>query len=112
MPAAEYETRTDSVLAWKKAQKLGRFDPDAPSIEQQKILASEREVEERGKPNHFQTHTFVTPVTHESFVFPLPAPLDISMLLQPPLKVDTRIRLQPACSVPSRLDPEDLLCLA
>lgn len=49
MPAAEYETRTDSVLAWKKAQKLGRFDPNAPSIEQQKILASEREIEERGK---------------------------------------------------------------
>lgn len=49
MPAEEYETRTDSVLAWKKAQKLGRFDPNAPSIEQQKVLASEREVEERGK---------------------------------------------------------------
>jgi hypothetical protein len=49
MPAAEYEHRTDSVLAWKKAQKLGRFDPDAPSIEQQKVRASEREVEERGK---------------------------------------------------------------
>ncbi|KAJ4314381.1 hypothetical protein N0V94_006484 [Neodidymelliopsis sp. IMI 364377] len=48
MPAAEYETRTDSVLAWKKAQKLGRFDPNAPSIEQQKVLASEREIEERG----------------------------------------------------------------
>jgi tubulin-folding cofactor B len=50
MPSAEYESRSDSVLAWKKAQKLGRFDPDAPSIEQQKIRASEREVEERGKP--------------------------------------------------------------
>lgn len=49
MPVAEYETRTDSVLAWKKAQKLGRFDPDAGSIEQQKVRASEREVEERGK---------------------------------------------------------------
>jgi hypothetical protein len=49
MPTTEYETRTDSVLAWKKAQKLGRFDPNAPSIEQQKILASQREVEERGK---------------------------------------------------------------
>ncbi|KAF1831068.1 tubulin-specific chaperone-like protein B [Decorospora gaudefroyi] len=48
MPAAEYEHRTDSVLAWKKAQKLGRFDPEAPSIEQQKVRASEREVEERG----------------------------------------------------------------
>ena len=49
MPSSEYETRSDSVLAWKKAQKLGRFDPDAPSIEEQKIRASEREVEERGK---------------------------------------------------------------
>lgn len=49
MPTAEYESRTDSVLAWKKAQKLGRFDPEAPSIEQQKVLASEREIEERGK---------------------------------------------------------------
>jgi tubulin-folding cofactor B len=49
MPSAEYETRSDSVLAWKKAQKLGRFDPDAPSIEEQKVRASEREIEERGK---------------------------------------------------------------
>ena len=50
MPAAEYETRTDSVLAWKRANNLGRFDPNAPSIEQQKIAAIQREVEERGKP--------------------------------------------------------------
>ncbi|KAK4550673.1 hypothetical protein LTR36_000252 [Oleoguttula mirabilis] len=48
MPADEYESRTDSVLAWKKAQKLGRFDPNAPSVEQQKVAASYREVEERG----------------------------------------------------------------
>ncbi|KAB2573019.1 putative cap-gly domain-containing protein [Lasiodiplodia theobromae] len=48
MPADEYETRSDSVLAWKKAQKLGRFDPNAPSIEEQKVKALEREVEERG----------------------------------------------------------------
>lgn len=48
MPSTEYESRTDSVLAWKKAQKLGRFDPNALTIEQQKIRASEREVEERG----------------------------------------------------------------
>jgi hypothetical protein len=49
MPVVEYESRTDSVLAWKKAQKLGRFDPEAGTIEQQKIRASEREVDERGK---------------------------------------------------------------
>jgi hypothetical protein len=58
MPTAEYEHRTDSVLAWKRTQKLGRFDPDAPSIEQQKVRASEREVEERGKRYFF----FCTPV--------------------------------------------------
>lgn len=49
MPSTEYEARTDSVLAWKKSQKLGRFDPNAPTIEQQKIRALEREIEERGK---------------------------------------------------------------
>ena len=27
LPPAEYEKRVDSVLAWKKANKLGRFDP-------------------------------------------------------------------------------------
>jgi tubulin-specific chaperone B len=48
MPTAEYESRTDSVLAWKKAAKLGRFDPDAPDTEQQRVRAIEREVEERG----------------------------------------------------------------
>lgn len=71
MPTAEYESRTDSVLAWKKAQKLGRFDPDAPSIEQQKILASEREIEERGKlrflipqPNIFSRPPASTLVRH------------------------------------------------
>ncbi|PPJ53174.1 hypothetical protein CBER1_11725 [Cercospora berteroae] len=47
MPQDDYETRTDSVLAWKKARKLGRFDPDAPNIEQQKIDASYREVDSR-----------------------------------------------------------------
>lgn len=48
MPAEEYETRTDSVLAWKKQQKLGRFDPNAPTILEQKVNVSYREVDERG----------------------------------------------------------------
>lgn len=48
MPSTEYETRKDSVLAWKKNQKLGRFDPNAPDLEEQKVKALEREVEERG----------------------------------------------------------------
>ena len=48
LPEDEYESRTDSVLAWKKAQKLGRFDPDAPSHEQARIASLEHEVQQRG----------------------------------------------------------------
>lgn len=48
MSSSDYENRSDSVLAWKKANKLGRFDPNAPSIEQQKVDASYREVSDRG----------------------------------------------------------------
>jgi tubulin-specific chaperone B len=47
MPENEYEKKTDSVLAWKRAQKLGRFDPSAPSQEQAKIAAMEKEVVDR-----------------------------------------------------------------
>ncbi|KAF2755107.1 hypothetical protein EJ05DRAFT_478914 [Pseudovirgaria hyperparasitica] len=47
MPENEYESRSDSVLAWKKSQKLGRFDPDAPSLEQQKILELEQEIKDK-----------------------------------------------------------------
>ncbi|KAK3343762.1 CAP Gly-rich domain-containing protein [Lasiosphaeria hispida] len=48
MPEEEYEKKSDSVLAWKKAQKLGRFDPNAPSHEQAKIVAIAQEIEARG----------------------------------------------------------------
>jgi tubulin-folding cofactor B len=48
MPEEEYAKKSDSVLAWKKAQKLGRFDPNAPSQEQAKRAAFSQEVEERG----------------------------------------------------------------
>ncbi|KAK6825181.1 tubulin cofactor B [Apiospora arundinis] len=47
MPADEYEKKTDSVLAWKKAEKLGRFNPDAPSMEQAKIDAFLQEIKSR-----------------------------------------------------------------
>lgn len=49
LPVEEYEARKDSVLAWKKAQKLGRFDPNAPHILQEKANASFAEVEQRGE---------------------------------------------------------------
>lgn len=39
MPEAEYEKLEDSVLAWKRRQKLGRFDPNAKSPDE---LAVER----------------------------------------------------------------------
>lgn len=48
MPEEEYVKKTDSVLAWKKAQKLGRFDPDAPSQEDARVNALKQEVEQRG----------------------------------------------------------------
>jgi tubulin-folding cofactor B len=48
LPPDEYEKKTDSVLAWKKAQKLGRFDPNAPSLEQAKLQAYDTEIKERG----------------------------------------------------------------
>ena len=48
MPPSEYEEKTDSVLAWKKANKLGRFDPSAPTLEQAKVQAIEKEIKSRG----------------------------------------------------------------
>lgn len=48
MPADEYEKKTDSVLAWKKAEKLGRFNPAAPSLEQAKIDSFLQEIKSRG----------------------------------------------------------------
>ncbi|KAK4226446.1 CAP Gly-rich domain-containing protein [Podospora fimiseda] len=48
LPEEEYEKKTDSVLAWKKSQKLGRFDPNAPSHEQAKIAAIAQEIDARG----------------------------------------------------------------
>lgn len=39
MPESQYAQLDDSVLAWKRRQKLGRFDPNAKSAEE---LAVER----------------------------------------------------------------------
>lgn len=48
MPEEEYAKKADSVLAWKKAEKLGRFDPNAPSREEAKIAAFAQDVHDRG----------------------------------------------------------------
>ncbi|KAI1266242.1 CAP Gly-rich domain-containing protein [Xylariaceae sp. FL1019] len=47
MPAEEYEKKSDSVLAWKRAEKLGRFNPDAPTLEKAKIDAVNQEISSR-----------------------------------------------------------------
>lgn len=48
LPEAEYEKKQDSVLAWKKAQKLGRFDPEAPSQAEARAAAHARDAAARG----------------------------------------------------------------
>lgn len=47
MSPADYQARTDSVLAYKQAHKLGRFDPHAPEIQQSKISSSYAEISSR-----------------------------------------------------------------
>lgn len=52
LPTSTYETLPNSVLAWKKAQKLGRFDPNAQSPEQlilEQASKDQAEVETRGE---------------------------------------------------------------
>ena len=48
MPQAEYETLADSVLSWKKKERLGRFDPSAVGAVEARVRGWQRDVEERG----------------------------------------------------------------
>lgn len=48
MPTTTYESLPSSVLAYKRANHLGRFDASLPSAEAQAQARSEREAEERG----------------------------------------------------------------
>lgn len=47
MPTQTYESLPTTVLAYKRANHLGRFDPDLPSAEAQAHARSVREAEER-----------------------------------------------------------------
>lgn len=52
LPTSTYESLPNSVLAWKKNQKLGRFDPDSVSPEETMYRQAEKdkeEVEKRGE---------------------------------------------------------------
>ena len=44
----EYEARPDTVLAWKRDHKLGRFDPERERTLQQRADAIQRQIVERG----------------------------------------------------------------
>lgn len=48
LPTEQYEKLGDSVLAWKKNKKLGRFDPNAPTLEQAKLRVYETEIQNKG----------------------------------------------------------------
>ncbi|KAL5615112.1 hypothetical protein BROUX41_005172 [Berkeleyomyces rouxiae] len=48
MPDEEYDKKSDSVRAWKRAHKLGRFDPDAPAAEMERLRTMVEEIEVRG----------------------------------------------------------------
>lgn len=49
MPESKYETLSDTVLAYKKDHKIGRFDPAAPEIQERKVKEMWNEVEERSE---------------------------------------------------------------
>lgn len=51
LPTETYESLSNSVLAWKKNQKLGRFDPNALSPEEslrQQVAKDQAEIVSRG----------------------------------------------------------------
>ncbi|OAX80971.1 hypothetical protein ACJ72_04691 [Emergomyces africanus] len=51
LPTSTYETLPNSVLAWKKNQKLGRFDPSVLSPEEmlkQQVDKDKKEIKQRG----------------------------------------------------------------
>jgi len=70
MPTSQYATRSDSVLAWKKANKLGRFDPHAADVEAAKKQAADSEIRERGS---LETRF------HFRLLFPLMVPLPLRL---------------------------------
>lgn len=56
MPTEMYSARPSTVLAYKKAHQVGRFDPAAPEILEQKIAQMWREIEERGSLDLPRSH--------------------------------------------------------
>ena len=53
MPETKYEALPDTVLAYKKDHKIGRFDPTAPDIQERKLKEMWNEVDERSESDEF-----------------------------------------------------------
>lgn len=70
MPVDTYSTLPDTVLAYKKSHHIGRFDPHAPEIQQQKIKEAWEEVEQRGwcSVSHFQVKLALLPFSDSLYV--------------------------------------------
>ena len=49
MPISTYEQLPDTVLDFKKKNKVGRFDPTAPERQEQKVKDMWEEVQNKGK---------------------------------------------------------------
>lgn len=49
MPESTYEALPETVLAYKKTHKIGRFDPAAPDIQERKVKEMWNEVDDRGR---------------------------------------------------------------
>ena len=47
MPSETYSALPDTVLAYKKAHHIGRFDPNATEIQNAKVQRTREEIEQR-----------------------------------------------------------------
>ncbi|CAD6581115.1 MAG: hypothetical protein ASARMPREDX12_000364 [Alectoria sarmentosa] len=75
MPESKYETLSDTVLAYKKDHKIGRFDPAAPEIQERKVKEMWNEVGERNLHSPSRCRLTDSPTKRGliSFVGPIPS---------------------------------------
>lgn len=109
MPTEMYSARPSTVLAYKKAHQVGRFDPAASEILEQKITQMWKEIEERGSLDF--------PCSHYVFLFAFPfrstrspkrQPMHIA-LPSPPL-ITSLHELSPMLLQPSKNSHLEALC--
>ncbi|KAF6219778.1 hypothetical protein HO133_003603 [Letharia lupina] len=74
MPESKYEALPDTVRAYKKDHRIGRFDPAAPEIQERKVREMWNEVEERDitPPSRCRLSGSSTKRGTVSFVGPIP----------------------------------------